>query len=416
MPWCPKHGRRAVPRARDRWHDAGPLLTAVVVGWGLCFGADPAAGLTAATIMATDLAPRRVTIQSLRAGRLIYFDDHRELRNEKLERFVQIRGLPGAVAPGPGAPSNTEPLNLIELTDGQRLVGIWAGAGDDGQTVLWQYPLLGEVGIDLDQVRSIGFDSALPSESSPTQDTVFLVNGDRLDGFVVSVDVDAIAIRPQGGAPEPVRLPLDRVRTLALANPAATRKTEGHLVHLVDGSRLRAGNLTIARDELALVSVLATGLVIGPSVRVPLANVARIDLMSSLGRVIDLSSLKMTVTRGGRVFGLPSPPRIDRDGIHLHAPVTVRFDLPRGATRFSATAELDIDAGDTPARAWADMELIIRNGGEIIARHPVNALETTAAINLPLRDSPLTIELDSGINGPVMDRLWLRHPILFVRE
>lgn len=123
----------------------------------------------------------------------------------------------------------------------------------------------------------------------------------------------------------------------------------------------------------------------------------------------------MTVIDGGQVFGLPLPSCTDSGHIHLNSPVTVSFDLPRGATRFVVMAELDVGV-DIPERAWADMELVIRNGCQVRVRYRINALMPSAVINLPLRDTRLTIELDSGISGPVMDRLRLRCPIVFVEN
>ena len=150
-------------------------------------------------------------------------------------------------------------------------------------------------------------------------------------------------------------------------------------------------------------------------VELALGEVARVDLASPRGRLVDLVRLKMQAVSGGEVFGLPMPPRIDAGSVYLHAPVVVRFDLPAGAARLAAVAEL-ADAAQSPAEAlaWADMDLIVRVDSKIVATAHLDAAQPRALLNVAAAGRALTIELDQAANGPIRDRMRLRDAVVFV--
>ena len=400
----------------------------------LVLGASVAHAVTPATMVGPDLQAQRVNIQGLYEGSLSYFDASRELRTDKLEKFIQIRNLPGTGPPAGQALPVTDHYApwFVELTDGQRLVGQWSDSATDGQALLWEHALLGRVVIKLDLIRTLGVVQApvagMPFSQESTaggSDMVHLANGDTLQGLVMSLGSQSIQLRPAGTS-QALDLPRERVRLMRLANPDQLHRPTGHLVWFDDESRLRGENLAIARDRLSMRPTLmpsdgfeknagassGTG---GEAFSVSMGRLERIDLVSRRGRLVDATRLKMTIIRGGRVFGISMPPRVEGDMIRLHAPVVVRFDLPKGASRFAAFAELtDYQRTYAEALAWVDLELIIRVDARIAMRRNLDAERPTAALNVPVNGDTLIIEADPAVNGPVMDRLTLRDAMVFV--
>lgn len=389
-------------------------IPGVQPGWlGVCGGmlialaSSHAAALTPATLVGTALEPRRITIQSIRSDRLTFFDAQRELRSQPLDQFLQIRDLPGAQVS-----EQHSAASVLELTDGQRLVGRWAGEADDGQTLIWRHERLGIVRVELERVAAFALGAALPPRQAGINDIVWLANGDQLAGFVDAVGKDFLAIQPtDDDSGKAIKLPLDRVRALRLAKPAKQLVKPMHRVWLADGSRIRVDQLVLARNELTLRAA-ETRITVG----IPLKRVSRIDFRCPLGSIVDLTGLDMTVDAGGQVLGLPTPPRIDGEHLRLQAPVTVTFVLPDGVARFAATAKLDFHDDDARARAWTDMDLVVRADRHIVGRFHFNADHPEAAINLPIKARSLTLELDTADNGPIMDRLRLSLPVLFVEN
>ncbi len=372
-----------------------------------------ARAITPATLVGEDLQAQAVNLQGAREGQLLYFGEDRVLRTEPLDRFLQIRDLPGAETVSPGPDSST-----IVLSDGQRFAGQWLGVSSDGRTIQWRHPLLGDLTLALDRVRTISFRSPLePGPGvAPAADLVQLVNGDRLEGFVTDLTADGVAFAPDGAAAgdPPVLLPFDRLAVIRLANPDAPPTKSAHHLVLNDGSRLAGENLTIAGKTVAMTLTVPRSDGAAASVDIPLAFVSRIDLASPRGRLADLGEATMTVTGGGTVFGVAMPPAMSDVGLRLHAPVTLRLNLPPGSARFAAQAVLDLQAG-ADARRWADLDLIVRDSRRVLLRQRLHAGEPTAVINIPLTEPELIIELDPGLNGPVMDRLLLLKPTLFIQ-
>lgn len=398
-----------------------------------------ALAVTPATLIGPDLLPRAVKVQAMGNGKVTFFDAERRLQIESTAALLQMRfgrdsrdaasGEEEAAAPGnvpprldspaktaidPPAPAGKEPAGKavsaarIDLIDGQRLVAAPAGADDDGQTLRFEHATLGKVAIKLDRIHRLLLDATAPITEAPAADRVLLANGDALEGFVVAIKPAGVELQ-QGNA-KPFLLPLDRVRAVLLTNPMAKADKPVHVVVLRDGSRLICGEPAITADKL-----IATAALTGKDVTVPLSDVDRIELASPRGRLVDLAELPMKVTTGGEVFGLAMPPRVERSVLKLHAPVTVELTLPDGAARLAAAAELDSDgpAGDAD---WADFFVQLKAGDTALGRHAISSAQPRALINVAISGKTLTITLDAGANGPVMDRLRLREAVVFVER
>jgi len=353
------------------------------------------------TLIGRDLSPRRVNLQSVRNNVVTYFDLDRAYHSEPISRFLQFRFAPDAAATDNDA-------MVLELTDGQRYRGQWiaAAAAEDGDALRWRHAVLGELTARLETVRAIHSVNDAQITEPPTSDQVTLTNGDVMSGFVIAASDDGLMMQLEGQR-DPVTLPRARIVRVTLANLTQAAEGESHMVHLADSSRVRTASVTIEGDQLRLGSP--------PTDLIALASVKRIDVAARGAWLIELSELAMTTTSGGDVFGMPMPPHMEAGAWRMHAPVTVRFDLPEGATRFGAVAQLDAD-GDEPVH-WADFVVRV-TAGDATQECRITSDEPSCRINLPFDGAAtmLTIELDAGANGPVMDRLALRDAVVLVER
>lgn len=403
------------------WNGRGParsaLPSAIAAASLAVLGvlASPAAGVTPAELVAHDLTAQPVNVTALREGQISFFDAERRLRREQADRFIGLRRIGGDSSVADAAATGAARL---ELVDGQVLTGEWRPAeGGDGSTVSWRSASLGEFDIPLDRVRSIVLtpDAAIePTQAA--EDVVRLRNGDELRGFVSAVETEGLRLEVQG-VDQPVTLPLDRVAWLRLSNPPADMPASAgqQLVTFADGSRVLVSGLDLASDQVSFrPAVTNDGR--AEAVVLPLDRVRRIDFVGLGWRLVELVDQPRQVTGGGEVFGLVMPPHVSSGMLRLHAPVTVRFDVPEGTIRFAATAELERDAAAASQEPWADMEVIVSPGTPQEQRHRINDATPRADINAPVTSRELTIELDPGVNGPILDRLRLRDAVLLIQR
>ncbi|MEX2213573.1 MAG: hypothetical protein WD768_05570 [Phycisphaeraceae bacterium] len=399
--------------------------------------------VTPALLIGPDLQPRQVMLQSFGGGKITFFDSERTLQIESTGKLLQLRFLedaektenesgaaakpvappPSTIAAAPGTKTINETANLtkappapqppqpppparLDLIDGQRLIARWTGASDDGQKLSFQHAALGKLSVNLDVVSRFMLDGTTVAGATPAYDRVLLSNGDAMEGFVAAIKAATIDI--QLGNAKPIALPIDRVRGLVLANPLKAPQAPRNVIVLRDGSRLTSNTINIESDKLSMTAQLS-----GKEITLALAQVARVELASPQGRLVDLAELPMKVDDGGEVFGLSLPPRVEGDVIRLHAPLTVTFELPENARRFAAVAELDATG---PGSEWADFIVSIRAGGTQIARQAISHTQRSAAINAELKGNALTFLLDPAGNGPVMDRLRLREAVIYIEN
>ena len=405
-------------------------LTVWFTAWACLVGVTAKTlAVTPATIVGSDLVTRRVDIQSLKDNQLRYFGIDRELRAEDIERTIQIRFHPKNGDAQPLAVPMDEVGAVVVLVDGQRLRGRWVGVADEGQALRWEHSLLGIVGIKLDRIvavdqRQTNDEERLIGHLGPhgarSLDVVHLANGDTLRGIVLAFDEGGFRFQPTGAA-KAVTLPWNRAHALQLANPGSTSYGDdlGHLVWFRDGSRVRAQHLAIAQGQFSFRPLLhSVGDANEPPtmVHTKLEDVRQIDLTSMRGRLVDVTGLKITTLNGGRVFEMAMAPQFEPRRIRLHAPVAIGLDLPKGTKRFAATATLGDAAFETDGLVWADLDLIVRIDGRIELREHLSAARSGVSLNIAAVGRQMTVELDEAANGPVMDRLTLRDPILFVEH
>jgi len=378
---------------------------------------------TPAVLVDSDLNPHPVMIHSVTEGLISYFDNDRQLRVESIDHFVQIRQIgqelrtvspthPHIGSQIPGDP----PTGWIQLVDGQRLTGRWIIDDELGEKLVWLHPFLGRIAMDLDQISVVCPSGRIPEQERRSQqlsdDRIVLINGDKLDGFVAGISSTGLEFQPKGHE-DILVLPIDRLRTVSMANVAKRYQTNRCTVWLEDGSRLVARSLEIASDQVFLEPLLIDSTSLKT---VPLKQIVRIDLALSDGYLVDLVDLPMKIAAGGTVWGLPLGPSIQGSSIQMHAPVTVTYDLPKEAIRFSATAALVGGPEPLIAHAWADFEVIVHAGNQNTSRHRINVVRRIAPINTVLDGHGLTIEVVTADNGPIMDRMLLHQGLVLVRQ
>lgn len=389
-------------------------FAALALGSMLILFAPRAAAVTPATLVDSRLETESIQLATVRDGVVVYFDRDRRLREAPLRDFVQIRAI-GKPSPS-GTADDTEAAR-VELVNGQSLPGRWLRSGSDSERFVWEHPRFGRLEIPMEDLSSLTFVGEPISGDDDSADRVRLINGDELTGFVAGVTEQGLSLIP-GGVGDPIVLPIDRVAAVRLANPIES-VSDADRVTLRDGTVLLARGIVITADEARFDAALP-----GRPMRelaLPLSAVARIELTAGGAQLLDLGSLPREVTGGGEVFGLSMLPRFAPASAQLHAPLTLRFELPPGATRFAVDASLPTGPGAPPRLLdHADLELVFRLDGQTLERRRFNADEPRHTINLALpspgadADRSLILELDPGADGPVFDRLELSHPVLLV--
>jgi hypothetical protein len=379
---------------------------AAMVLFALCVHAF---AVTEAELIGADLVSQSVKITGLHDRTLNYFDEQRTLRSAAVDKFVQLRSIGGAET------VETTPYPSIILTDGQRFTGEWVGPTPDGTGLRWRHDLIGTLVISLDEIANIRWqagDRSPAKSGTPTTDTITLINGDTLTGFVSVLSDQGIALLIDGGA-DPVTIPYTRIALLTLANPLRPQAEPHHRITLADGTRVWA-------DELRWSSGQVSWLIMPPGasstqIETPITELARIDFGTGGLRLVDLTELPMRVQPAASVFGLPMPVRIEGQLIRAHAPATLVFDLPGGAVRFAATAELDTTDAPEYLSAWSDFQAVVSSGSSEVGRGHVTGTQPVARLNAPLSGRELIIRLEPGVNGPILDRLILRDAVILVQ-
>ncbi len=355
--------------------------------------------LTPATLTALDLQPQRVTLQSLTEQTVSYFDAQRTLRSEALSTLLRVRLDTAEASPGAATA-------MVTLQDGQRLTGQALPRDKEG-VLHWKHPSLGELALPLEQVAGVAWgDVRLARSNEQGGDRVLLVNGDRVEGLILGLDGQSVAVQDNSG--RELKLPRERVAAVQFASVVSPPPTR-HLAHLSDGTRLRVTKVALSGDQVELTTPL---LAQAEPVTIAMGQFRGLDVASPTHRLRPLEELTMRA-EPGEVFGRAWPV-LWRDGsLHAHAPATLRFDLPQGVTRFACHAQLDTPSGQ--AQRWASMELIIACDGKELTRQKLDADHSSLNINVQLEGFELTLELREAANGPIMDRLRLSEATLLLQ-
>ncbi|RMH28271.1 MAG: hypothetical protein D6693_04040 [Planctomycetota bacterium] len=360
-------------------------------------------------LLSDTLAPTRVRLVSI-SGEAIVYEDERGLRRQAtVGGFVGLTpALPDRPAParrGRGAPDG----GVLELTDGQRLPGAPAPTGGEDGAVVWTHPLFGRVGVALDDIARMALRGGPGSPQTPTlDDQLVLVNGDRLVGFVVSLG-DPVEFETDG---QTVTIPLQRVAEADLANPPAP--LAGLVVWLDDGSVLVVTSLETSVDETVRLSLPG-----GASAEIPLADLRAV--VFEAGRLVPLADLTIAEQSPIGERGVFDPVRVltgsgaagasdlNAPDVELPGPMRAVFELPAGAARLAAVAELPLEA-----LPWGACDLVIEQDGAELLRERLDQDQPRVEFSLAVAPGPVVIAVEPGPRGPINDRVALRRPVVLI--
>lgn len=414
---------------RARVHGSVPLLlaSAAAAAWSVpAHGAPPPQDEGVPRILIDDrLQERAVTLVSLDGSQIRYLDAGGLFRDEPHSAYV-------ALVPPAGTPEPRPPSPALWLTDGQRLAGILRPGDPPDDAALWKHPVFGPLTLPLEQVARVVLrrvtTRAAARPPGDAEDSILLVNGDRLNGFVAAF---GMTVRVEVGG-EAREVSSRRIARADLANPP--QPLVGLAVWLADGSVIRvasfrtsrAGEVTITPDFMppepaGTPPTLASGDAADIG-RYSLADVAAVAFDAA--RILPLASLEPAAQTpvGERrwtepaIRGPADAALLGAADIVLPGPMSVEWALPPGAARVSAEAELTPDLW-----SWGDCEIVVsvvtpRGRAAEVLRERVHADRPRVPINVPVSEpgGRLRLTVEPGRYGAIQDRIILRRPIILL--
>ncbi len=475
---------------------------ALAAGAGVDFAAAPGRALAQGAermLLDRDLRARPIRLLSLTADAITYEDEQGRRRQATVGGFVALLQAPpryGASGTGSGAaPSGSgsagpsvdgarrppsAPPGVLVTTRGERFPGSHAPTGGDEDAVIWAHPSFGRVTIALDRVAKVVMDAGVlrraraeeaaegdglaPADAAPpdgagiapASDTVTLINGDTLTGFLLSLG-DPVEIEVDGVT---VAIPSERVLSAQLANNP--EPMSGLVVWLEDGSVAVVASIDMAGGDqvslrlhdgqsadFSLDSISAVAFDAG-RLR-PLSALRPVD-QRPIDRRVLLEPLRVRTPRAPGSPGSPGSPArgntapgtsgvpaagnaaapgrpgpgipdpleamappadLNAPDVEFPGPMSVRWTLPLGARRFAAVADLPVDA-----LPWGDCELVVTvDGREELRRRlwqDAPRYEFSVALGGADHAREMTIAIEPGPSGPINDRVILRRPLILV--
>ncbi|GAB5496628.1 MAG: hypothetical protein Phyf2KO_17080 [Phycisphaerales bacterium] len=323
----------------------------------------------------------------------------------------------------------TSRSGLITLTDGQQLVGMPSVISIDEEFVAWSSSTLGIVGIPIENIRRITMPRLMPTgEITPPlayelDDVIRLANGDTLRGFIETVGAET-TIETNAGA----LLDVDtaNIDQITLANDPA--ELSGTAFWLADGSVIcmQSYETDHSGDEPVALSMLepehigaaldertpseADAQPFGLTLSTPLREIVAVTFDSR--RVIALSVLEHASEFREIHIEQNGIPALGSRDITMPGPMRTTWVLPQSATRLAFNATLPIDA-----RAWGNLDLIVRVDEKIIETRAINAESPSAAINIAVSGNELvSLEIDEAEYGPIQDKLVISEAIVLIGD
>jgi len=382
----------------------------------------PARSAPQRLLLDDQLRAKPITLLALDGETIVYEDDRGRRREATFAGFAALlpmapERISASAEPDPPSAQQNDgaDLGLVELTDGQRYPGQAAPTGGTGEALVWSHPSFGRIVVPLTRLASVVLrptedGSALqPPREERFEDRLLLINGDRLIGFALSLG-DPVEFETEQRV---LRLPIQRVAEAQLANER--QPLQGLAVWLDDGAVAVVESLR-TRDQTVRLRLPD-----GQTASYPLDDVRAVAFQANQLR--PLSDLKPIEQRavGDRALldGLtPTPTSTGLSAADLNAvdllmpgPMSVRWEIPAGARRFSALAELPLDA-----LPWGECELIIEVDGDERLRERLDSQRRRVRFNVPLDGEELEVRLEPGARGPINDRVILRQALILLGD
>ncbi|MGP1310245.1 MAG: hypothetical protein ACTS27_08620 [Phycisphaerales bacterium] len=307
-------------------------------------------------------------------------------------------------------PSSDGLTGVLVLADGQRFPGRYADSSAPGDAVAWSHPRFGLIVTPIERIAHIHPTDDVTNVAGDERfnDRLSLTNGDTLEGFILSL-ADPVEIETDAGV---IEVPRARVQRVDLATDAI--EPEGLTLWLDDGSVAALSDAALVDDETLLLTLKDTG----GQARYALTSISAVALDAS--RIVPLASLRVLAEEplgerelldGARVEPQPTPAPLGAADVFLPEPVAVEYELPQGASRFAAVAELPRDAFP-----FGDCEFVVSIDGREVLRERLNPARAAVEFSVDASGSVLRLALEPGEYGPVNDRAVLRRAIVLLSE
>lgn len=286
----------------------------------------------------------------------------------------------------------------LRLADGGVLTG---KPKQEADGFTWRNWWTGPITMPLEEIISFTLvETGERIESSSVDDVVSLSNGDRISGFVDSIENGTITLEKEGGTV--LEIPQESIDQAVFANRLVP--TSGPTLWTTLGDRFVVDSISYDQDA---------GFMIGKR---PMSR----DLISGFvfenDRITPLSSRPITLNETPKTprYHLPRPVisrgsnQMDASIIELKGPLRAEWKLQSAGLRFVSTLVIP-----EASRQHAEMEIRILDGDDLLVSFEMDASNPTTDVSLRLSGEVLTLEiLDSG-GGPIMDRIELHEALLF---
>ena len=295
-------------------------------------------------------------------------------------------------------------FNAIRSTGTLRLVDGGVLTGKPKQETggfTWRNWWTGPITMPLEEISSFTrVETSERIESSNVDDIVSLSNGDRISGFVDSIENGIITLEKADGTV--LEIPLENIDRLLFAN--RLMPTSGPTLWTTLGDRLVFDSITYDQNAGFMTEQR----------RMPQDLIGGFAFENN--RITPLSSRPITLHETPKTprYHLPSPVisgesnRMDASIIELKGPLRAEWKLQSAGLCFVSTLVIP-----EASRRHAEMEIRILDGDDLLVSFEMDASNPTMDVSVRLSGKVLTLEvLDSG-GGPIMDRIELHEALLF---
>ena len=298
-------------------------------------------------------------------------------------------------------PASRDPLvrqdSVMAMQDGQRVRGQFEPVS---QGLRWRSAAIGSVRVDLEHVAWIG-EPEMCSNRSMTRDEVHFLNGDRLEGFVQSIDSDrGIRIEVSGGegATERSMVDHDLSRVAAVRFASRPEPATGWRFWLQDGSMIDADSWSAQGDRVVIRGMHLPSA--PPSAAVPWNQIT--GIRRAPGGLVALAELPWSSS------DVPGSPRLAPAcvsvpaGFHalglapldLHGPGMFEAALPDGP--FILDGELTVPPG---LASSVDCTVVLLDGARELLRTRLKAPTQPVPVHAELSSGRLVVRIEDSARG-----------------
>lgn len=317
--------------------------------------------------------------------------------------------------PVQAAPESADHLTLW-LSDNQKLVG--RPRELQGETLVWQTALLGDVPVPLRELVSMTRSGLTPTSSTgepPVQDEVRLRNGDIVRGILGATDETTLTVESDTG---PTPVPLDAVAEVRFARtaipPASADRQQAFRLMLSDGTsvgvdsvELDAQQARLLLDEARQPVTVQTDHVV--SIQHTNGPVSWLSDRSADVRYTPMLSEHyppaIGLTVDGIAIRLSGQTYSHSIGMHARTSMTWLLDGSYATFRMQYIVRPELRLADAVVRVKVDDRTVHET--TVRAGHTSSQIEADVA-----SAKSLTLEVDYGEGGATQDRVEFIQPAL----